>query len=298
MSDNPSSASSLGNPAEEAVRESRHQVLRELLGAYADRELPPETIAQIDAHLIGCVDCRRELDVQDAVRARLAMEPPAAPSPALRARIGAALDAAPAPVFAVAEPASRGDVVRELLHRRISWVAISGWVISMVLAVALASRGVDSVASTDGVRALAAPVKSVPLLEGVVEDYARVAKGELPGRARDLSAVRAAIGFPIEPLRAPNLRLLAAWTTNLGGEPAAVLAYRLDDQLVVQYLVAEDAFFRHPAVRSAVADRHLLTAAADAKSLVAWPQSATGTVLIGNVPSRSLQDVWTMERAR
>jgi len=298
MSDNPSIASSLGNPAEEAVRESRHQVLRELLGAYADRELPPETIAQIDAHLISCVECRRELDVQDAVRARLAKEPPAAPSPAFRARLGAALDALPAPVIAVAEPASRDAGVRELLHRRVTWIAISGWVVAMVLALVLASRSGGSAAPSDGARALVAPVKSVPLLDGVVNDYARVARGELPGRARDLSAVRAALGFPIEPLRAPNLRLLAAWTTSIAGEPAAVLAYRLDDQLVVQYLVAEDAFFRHPAVRSAVADRHLLTAAVDSKSLVAWPESATGTVLIGNVPSRLLQDVWTTERAR
>src|SRR5947208_15378276 len=97
MSDNPSLASSLGNPAEEAVRESRHQVLRELLGAYADRELPPETTAQIDAHLIGCVQCRRELDIHDTIRGRLAAEPPAAPSPALRARIALALDPTPAP---------------------------------------------------------------------------------------------------------------------------------------------------------------------------------------------------------
>ena len=125
-----------------------------------------------------------------------------------------------------------------------------------------------------------------------------MAAGDLPGRARDLSVVRAAVSFPVEPLRAANLRLVGAWTTELRGEPAAVLAYRLDDRLVVQYLVAEDAFFRHPAVRSAVADRHLLTASVGGRSIVAWPDAATGTVLVGDVPARRLRDIWTTERLR
>jgi hypothetical protein len=147
-----------------------------------------------------------------------------------------------------------------------------------------------------GVRAIGASVQQVPLLGGIVEDYARVSRGDLPGRARDLSAVRAAVSFPIEPLNAPDLRLLGAWTTNVRGEPAAVLAYRLRDRLVVQYLVAEDAFFRHPAVRTAVADRHLLTAADGARALVAWPGTSTGTVLVGDVPTEWLQTIWSSER--
>ena len=156
----------------------------------------------------------------------------------------------------------------------------------------------DDLEIADGVvRPIGAPVQQVSLLGGIVDDYTRVSRGDLPGRARDLSAVRAAVSFPIEPLRAPDLRLLGAWTTDVRGEPAAVLAYRLRDRLVVQYLVAEDAFFRHPAVRTAVADRHLLTAADGARALVAWPGTSTGTVLVGDVPSEWLQSIWRSERA-
>jgi anti-sigma factor RsiW len=279
-------------PAEEAARESRHEVLRELLGAYADRELPPETVAQIDAHLVGCGECRRALEVHDAVRTRLAAERPAAPSPALRARIAAAIDAIPAPVVAPA-PAPR-DVSRP----RLLWLAIAGWATALLLAVTLLAQRSESGTVSSGARAIAAPVGDVPLLGGIVDDYARVSRGVLPGRARDLSAVRAALPFPIEPLRAPDLRLIAAWTTDVRGEPAAVLAYRLRDHLVVQYLVAEDAFFRHPAVRAAVADRHLLTAIDSARALVAWPGTATGTVLVGDVPPEWLQTIWSTERSR
>jgi len=290
MSDERNVLASRITPAEEAARESRHEVLRELLGAYADRELPPETIAQIDAHLVGCAECRSALEVHDAVRTRLAAERPAAPSPALRARIAAAIDAVPAPV-AVPQPAPRA-----VQHRSVVWLAVTGWVAAAVLAIALVTQTPADSARAAGVRALAAPVAQVPLLGGIVDDYARVSRSDLPGRARDLSAVRAAVSFPIEPLSAPDLRLLGAWTTDVRGEPAAVLAYRLRDHLVVQYLVAEDAFFRNPAVRSAVADRHLLTAADGARALVAWPGTSTGTVLVGDVPSQWLQTIWSSER--
>jgi anti-sigma factor RsiW len=265
-------------------------VLRELLGAYADRELPPETMAQIDAHLVGCAECRSSLEVHDAVRSRLAAERPAAPSPALRARIAAAIDAVPAPVL-VSAPAPRA-----VGNRSIVWLAVAGWVAAVVLAIALVVQTPASPRRVAGTRAIAAPVQQVALLGGIVDDYARVSRGDLPGRARDLSAVRAAVSFPIEPLRGPDLRLLGAWTTDVRGEPAAVLAYRLRDHLVVQYLVAEDAFFRHPAVRAAVADRHLLTAADGARALVAWPGTSTGTVLVGDVPSEWLQTIWSAER--
>jgi len=282
-------ASSRVTPAEEAARESRHEVLRELLGAYADRELPPETVAQIDAHLVGCAECRRGLEVHDAIRARLAAERPAAPSPDFRARIAAAIDAVPAPVVVAPSVAP----VRAARH--VLWLAVAGWVVAVALAIALAVQSGVTRPRAGTARAITAPVHQVPLLGGIVDDYARVSRGDLPGRARDLSAVRAAVPFPIEPLRAPDLRLLGAWTTDLRGEPAAVLAYRLRDHLVVQYLVAEDAFFRNPTVRAAVADRHLLTAADSGRAVVAWPGTSTGTVLVGDVPSAWLQTLWSSE---
>jgi len=295
MSDDRSSmapANRVASP-EEAARESRHEVLRELLGAYADRELPPETVAQIDAHLFGCAECRRGLEVHHALRARLAVEPPAAASPAFRARIAAAIDAAPAPV-----PSRATTDARVSAEPRMLWLAASGWIVALVLALALAIASGSASRLAPASRTLSTPVHDVPLLGAVVDDYARVSRGDLPGRARDLDAVRAAVSFPVEPLHAQNLRLLAAWTTEVRGEPAAVLAYRLDDRLLVQYLVAEDVFFQHPAIRAAIADHHLLQAADGDRTVVAWPDSSTGTVLVGDVPTQSLQSIWRSESTR
>jgi hypothetical protein len=134
------------------------------------------------------------------------------------------------------------------------------------------------------VATLAVSPAAVPLLNDALVDYRQVTAGDLPGRARDVDLVRGAVAFPIDPLRSPELRLLAAWTTELGGEAAAVLAYRWNDRIILQYLVPESRFFRHPAIRAAVTGNHVLVASANSQGLVAWPTKEAGAILIGDVP--------------
>jgi anti-sigma factor RsiW len=261
-------------------------VLIELLGAYADRELPPETTSQLDAHLVGCVRCRNELAVHQAVRLRLGVTPPVAAPPSLRERIAVAVASTPV----VAPP----DVaVREL--RRPAWATrrflsmVGAAVLTLAVAVGLTvmNRGADTPAVPNVTELSVAPT-SVPLLNDALADYRQVTAGDLPGRARDLDLVRGAVSFPIEPLRVAGVRLLAAWTTDLGGEPAAVLAYRWSDRMVLQYIVPESRFFRHPAVRAAVTGNHVLIAAANAQGIVAWPTREAGAILIGDVAADRL----------
>ncbi|MGH8628473.1 MAG: molybdate ABC transporter substrate-binding protein [Gammaproteobacteria bacterium] len=74
--------------------EARHQALIEQLAAYVDDELSAEERAQMQAHLLGCTRCRREIALQRALRAQLARQPSTRASAALRERIAAALDTA------------------------------------------------------------------------------------------------------------------------------------------------------------------------------------------------------------
>jgi anti-sigma factor RsiW len=271
------------DPAERAVRESQHQVLIDLLGAYADGELPPETTSQIDAHLVGCVRCRRELAVHRAMRRRLGHEPPVAAPPALRERIAAAIAATPVPAPAPAHP------------RWMQWLRRPWALASMALAL-----GLVAVSTTVLVRhetgeprlvALSVAPSSIRLLQDALADYRRVVAGDLPGRARDLDAVRRAVPFPVEPLHLPLVRLLAAWTTELGDDRAVVLAYRWDDRIVLEYVVSEQRFFQHPALRQAVAGGRLLAARDGAQGIVAWPTASAGAVLIGDVAPERLRSL-------
>ncbi len=279
---------------EDVEREARHQVLIDLLGAYGDDELPRETRAQIDAHLIGCARCRRELEVQHALRGRLAAEPPAAASPALRDRIAAAVSARPVPR---PEP-----VPARWSWRRLATLGVAAASL-VTLLLAGARWGMHAVTGARGVpegsvvvSRLPMPASSVPLLRGILADYRRTVAGDLPGRARDLAAVRAAVPFPVEPIPTPELRLLAAWTTTVDGEPAAVLAYRWDERLVMQYFVPEQSFFRHSAVRLAVAARRHLAAVDEGQGVVAWAEPAAGSVLVADVAPELLGRIWAARR--
>ena len=270
------------DPAERAARENQHQVLIDLLGAYADGELPPETTSQIDAHLVGCVRCRRELAVHRAMRRRLGFEPPVAAPPALRERIVAAIAATPVPA-AVADPTPRPLAI-------LARPTVFAPILALVIAAAVgAGYLVRQAATPVSLAPISASIGTIPLLQDVLTDYRRVVAGDLPGRARDLDAVRSAVPFPIEPLRSPNVRLLAAWTTTLGQEPAVVLAYRWDDRIVLQYVVSEQRFFQHPAMRQAIAGGGLLAARDGAQGIVAWPTATAGTVLIADVPPEQLR---------
>lgn len=276
------------NPAEEAAREARHQVLIDMLAAYADRELPPETTSQLEAHLVGCARCRRELAVHQTVRRRLGEEPFVGAPPELRDRIMAAVAAAPAiQSMPVAEPRARPWFRHWILLTVATVVVIGGVIASNTL-----FTGNESVAT---IGRLAAAPSSVPLVRDVLADYRRVTAGDLPGRARDLDAVRSAVPFPIEPLRGSGIRLLAAWTTQLVDEPAAVLAYRWDDRIIVEYLVGERAFFQHPAIRSAVGGHRLLIATDGAQGIVGWPTDAAGALLVGDVPPERLARIYPRE---
>jgi anti-sigma factor RsiW len=296
MSDWTSPAPGMGeSAAERAAREERHQVIIELLGAYADGELPPETRSQIDAHLVGCARCRRDLAVHQAVRRRLGVEPPLAAPPALRERIAAAVAATPIP----ATPAPASRFTRPWLRHGHPPASRFVAVIAIALATLTAAVWVG-VARQDGgdspaLGQLASSPASVPLIRGVLADYRRVTAGDLPGRARDLEAVRGAVPFPVEPLRAPGVRLLAAWTTELEGEPAAVLAYRWDDRVVLEYLLPEIRFFQHRDIRRAVTDGRLLVASDGAQGIVAWPMEAGGALLVGDLEPERLAKLAAMD---
>jgi hypothetical protein len=226
--------------------------------------------------------------VHQTVRRRLGEEPFVGAPPELRDRIMAAVAAAPAVhAMPTAEPRVRPWFRNWILLAIATVLVVGGVVASNTL-----FTGNENAATVG--RLTAAP-SSVPLVSEVLANYRRVTAGDLPGRARDLDAVRSAVPFPIEPLRGSGIRLLAAWTTQLVDEPAAVLAYRWDDRIIVEYLVAERPFFQHPAIRSAVSGHRVFIAADGAQGIVGWPTADAGALLVGDVPPERLARIHSEE---
>ena len=267
-------------PDNDDAREARHQVLATLLGAYADGELPPETTSQIDAHLLGCARCRREVELHSVMHARLSREPIVPASTAFRDRIIQEL--------ARGRAAARVDELPTRAWWQSARVRIGAALAIVAVAMALGVARVRAVASPARARAAMIDATTVPLFVAVLDDYRRVMSNDLPGRARDLDAVRAAVPFPVQPLHDAATSLLAAWSTDLHGEPAAVLAYRWHDRLVLEYLVAEPVFFRHPAVRAPIAAGEMITATSGAQGVLSWAAPQSGAILVGDVPPEEM----------
>ncbi len=266
------------HPEDDAAREARHQLLATLLAAYADGELPVETASQIDAHLLGCGRCRSELRVQRMVGDRLARSSVPTATAAFQSRIRAAVATAPVPASAVPNDAPRPVWARRLL-------------VMLGMAVLATAIGMWSWQRDPAPQLDPPPIvvrSSMPAFTSIIGDYRRVAQGDLPGRARDLDAVRSALPFPLTPITHPDAHLLAAWTAELDGEPAAVLAYRWNERVVLQYVVAEAALFRAREVREALAERRLVVGQEGTLGFVAWPEASAGSVLVGDVSWQAL----------
>jgi anti-sigma factor RsiW len=276
VTDTPFAAHLPEHPEDDAAREARHQVLATLLAAYADGELPVETASQVDAHLLGCGRCRSELRVQRAVGARLARSTVPTATLALQSRIRAAIaDTEVPPAHPNVSTPSRFRK-QVLLFAVLAGIAVAGvWAWKR-----------DAVPSLNPPPLVAR--SSTPALRSIIDNYRSVTQGDLPGRARDLDAVRSALPFVITPLTDPEAHLLAAWTADLDGEPAGVLAYRWREQVVLQYIVGESALFRARDVRAAIAERRAVVVQDGTLGLLAWPETNSGSVLVGDVPWRDL----------
>jgi len=269
-----------------------HEHALTLLGAYADDELPPEMRREVEAHLTECGRCVQELRVHMALRQRLQAEKGVlAPSDALMrleayvARLGR--DAREQRASAV--PIGPGKRSR-LRHPLAAW---GGWLVAASLAAvwALGPRrppGQGMAGMSMGPLTPVA-VDSIPesIADAALHDFKRVASEALP-QGPELTAVESQVPFSVPALTAPHMRLIGAWTTTIDGVPAAALAYRCHDRLVVQYVVAEHVFFRPPRVRQAIAASGLYAAGEGKLHAVGWPGRDNGSFLVGEFTAPEL----------
>lgn len=274
-------------PEDDATREARHEVLATLLAAYVDGELPPETMAQIDAHLLGCSRCRREVTVHQSLATRLSRVTRPAVSAALDDRLRAAIAAAPIPsertaaepAAVVAAPIIGTSAVAASRRRWIVGVTSVAAVLVAALVFIPRTRAPERATLQPAPLVVTAPI---PLLDLVAADFRTASARDLPGRARDLETVRGAVPFTVEPLRHADLQLVAAWTADLDGELAAVLAYKWHDALVMQYVVSDAWLFRSLALRGAFAAGQAVGTDAAGVGMLAWSSGQGSNVVVAD----------------
>ncbi len=275
--------------------DARHQTIAGFLGAYADEELAAALRREVESHITQCDECRRELRLQLALRARLQAEDPTLPPPAVVERLRAHLKTLGRDTGSYTDQVAtrRGlGVLSGLsvgMHALVSW---GGWLIAAGLAAFWILGGHRP--ATQGMGMSMGPLTPVavdsipePIADAAIEDFRRLTAEDLP-RGPHLAAVRAEVSFSVPALRSAHMRLIGSWTTEINGVQAAVLAYRCHDRLVVQYVIPEHVFFRPPRVRQAIAAAGLYAAGQGKVHAIAWPGTDNGSFLVGEFTAAEL----------
>lgn len=258
-------------PAQWAQETEQHEAIASLLGAYVDGELPAETMGQLDGHFAVCRRCSREVRLLRALAAGLGQTRGPVGSAALQTRIRQAVSATSAPP-ARSHPLRRGLGVltpwRALAL--LTMLATGGFITTQVTSRRAAFPAVSTVA-----------IDRDDLLDSLSTRWQALATQDLPGRARDLDAVRSALGVPVTPLEGPGLTLARAWTTSVTGELMGALAYRHDGRLLMQFIVPGAVSAPTGALRAALQVAPLVTASSDSLTIVVWNASSGMHVLVG-----------------
>jgi putative zinc finger protein len=253
-----------------------HALLRDLVAAFADGELPESEARVVEDHLYACAPCRRELALQEALSSALAPEAVPAASQRLRRRI---------------EQIGMPTLLPAALPWR-TWAApamATAMVAAAVVGVAaFVSAGVGRASSLIARGEETNAVATVALLRDAVNDCNRVMTRNFPRKA-DLENVRAGLAFPVQVLGQPDARLFSTWKTTLAGAPAVGLAYRWRGLVVVQYAVSADALQQQPELAEALRSGSFYSASEHGQGIVASVAHGGGTLLVANAPPAELR---------
>ena len=273
--------------------ETEHAALARLVGAYADDELAPELRVRVEAHLASCEECSGEARIQAAVRARLGAIAPRAVPAEFRERVLVGLAAVPAGSVGP-ERGPRELPLREIVVRR-RWLAVGigagGWLVAAGLAGMLVGRPAPRAA---GMTMTMGPLPSVavdstpsPMVDEALRDFRRVTAANLPTGV-SVDSLQSELAFSLPALHSPHMQFIAAWRTDIDGEPAGALAYICHNRLVIQYVVSDVAFFRLARIRQAVATAGLYAAGGEGLHTVGWPTAGSGSFLVGEFSASEL----------
>ena len=245
-----------------------HLELQDWLAGYVDGELDDHHTAVVEAHLAGCGPCRADVARQQIMSQRLAHTPVTRMPVELHQRLDAALAGA-ADQPARRSPAEGTPNVGQWLARLCNPVlaGATGWAVALALTAVLLWPG--STITDPG---------AIPMVSEVLQDYQQTAMHDLP-------ALVDSTGIKL-PATLSDARLLATWSTTIGGEQAQAFAMRRGNDVIVQYRISENVLFRNPDVRQAMAKNGDYQAHQAQLGVLAIPMKNAGLLVVG--PSRAL----------
>jgi anti-sigma factor RsiW len=257
-------------------QEALHAELQILLAGYVDQELEEDEKRQVEAHLVGCAHCREDLIRQTLLQQRLGQYgQSAAVSTGLHQRLDAIVETGvnnrPDCPGVTTPVISKREKWRDWLAGfNGHWGVLSGWALACVLLLVLLLPPFQ-------------PASDVPMVSDALAQYQRMQASPLP-----LSAAGATGPTDDSPVSWPGSRVLASWSTQVGGEQAQAYWLRSGESTLLVLRISEAVFFRHPEVREAVEHRGVFHYRGDL-SVLAIPTKISGVLIVGS--ENALPDV-------
>lgn len=241
------------------MKQADHLAFIEQIDLYLDGELDAAQQASLQAHLDGCARCTRALTLHRQLRRHLGAEPPGV-SDGLETRIRRALAGVP------------GSGRRDR-----DWSRWGGWTVAAGIALAWILT----------VHPPGATTRPAPMVRSAIADFQQHIGAPFP--QTDLVSLQSMVPFPVAPLPALKPNLIAAWHARIRGQTVGALAYRVQDRIVVEYIVSQSLFFRQATVREAIAREGHYLVHDRGLNVVAWPAPRAGVLLIGAIDRHTLE---------
>jgi anti-sigma factor RsiW len=185
-------------------------LVRNHLDAYVDGELEPSPSATLETHLHACPVCRDELTMSRALKRAVHGLPRPALSESFRANVVRALD----------------QEERGASRRGVGFTATLAVAAAALLAVvALKRPDVPPVAEAERPVIDTNPVSA--FYEPIVSEHLNRLPPEISEPSAVSSWISSRLGFRVQPVEfgSPNVRLVSARVSNIGGQAAARLDY-------------------------------------------------------------------------
>jgi anti-sigma factor RsiW len=244
------------------------------LGEYLDGELGGEARRRVEAHLSGCAECRRRVELEQAFHEIYVapLRPDEAP-PALRERMAGLLAG-----LAESQGARRVPTGR---RRRA--------VVAAVVAALLVAGGVGGLLIGGSQRAAAASL--VRLADASVEQHQKLARGVLPLDITGVSPKEAERWFAqkldfnvrLPDLSRENLTFRGGRLSHLEGFDVAALEYQLDQQGVSLFIMPAEQYRRlglRDEPRFKMVNRH-------GYDVIVWSSHGVAYTLVSEIGGRS-----------
>ncbi|MGV2873819.1 zf-HC2 domain-containing protein [Colwellia sp. E150_009] len=250
--------------------EKLHVELQDLLAGYLDDELTEQEVLLIEAHLVGCQDCRDDLERQRSLAHHVNKMPIEKLTIDIFEKIqqdvliehNTKRNESTVSISLISKIKKYIVSFFHLYYSKNKLIMVSGWLVTAMLLIYLPFNTLNKIDQ---------PISSIPMIDDALEQYYLLQNQDIPTTLIDIDI----------PAKWENSSKLASWSTEIGGLPAQAFAVRYKNQIILQYKIDQIVFFRNAKVRKSIAKNGWYQELNTLADILLLPQGDSGLIIVG-----------------